>query len=114
MHADITASSRRGYRGSTGGMLVVVCLASPHHHHTMQCTAACSIKDLIRSVALAISDPHGATRLSPGWLTFEWPGGETLRHLGGEEKGQKDKSVGGDVDLERWANVAGPMVLGIN
>ncbi len=110
MQFDITTSSGQGGE-SGGGTLVAVCSASPRRRRAAQCAAACAIEGLIGSVALSIPDPHCAATLS---LTFEGLGGGTSGYLSGEEKGRGGKSEGGDVDLERWANVAGPMILGMN
>ena len=57
-----------------------------------------------------IRDIFAAT-LSPGCVTFE--GGKSM-FLSREGSDRGGASEGGDVDLERWANVAGPMILGMN
>jgi hypothetical protein len=115
---DVAVSSGRGGYGGDGGggTLVAVCTATPHRHRAAQCAAACAIVGLIGSVALSISDPHCATTLSPSCVTFEGAVGEGGKSmfLSGEGWDRGGASEGGDVDFERWANVAGPMILGMN
>jgi NAD(P)-dependent dehydrogenase (short-subunit alcohol dehydrogenase family) len=102
---DVAASSGVGGYGGDGGggTLVTVCTATPHRHRAAQCAAACAIVGLIGSVALSVPGPHCAATLSPGCVTFE--GGKSM-FLSREGSDRGGASEGGDVDLERWANVA--------
>jgi NAD(P)-dependent dehydrogenase (short-subunit alcohol dehydrogenase family) len=115
---DATASAGRGHGGG-GGTIVAVCSVMPDQHRAAQCAAACAIQGLIRSVALSIPGPHCAATLSPGGMAFADLGRKASKYLGGEEEDEEEQGQGGDckvsdVDFERWASVAGPMILRMN